>query len=320
MPQALSNLSVGAKVVDTTSLCYGAPIVFKVVAKNHTGYPVNSVTLISDKILCIKAFDAMEASNSDSNRRLYGNNRYLYANLRCWLNSEAAAWYAAQHGADAPPSAANVSSGYNPYETESGFMTGLSAAFKATILPTTRTVVKNTVTDGGGTETVTDKFFLASVTEVGLANEGVAEGTLLAGFSNDASRVAYPTAEAVANSNYTNSSFNTGAGWYYWLSTPYAADSCYVRYVHSTGTLTFSYAYIGYRGVRPLCNLNSEILVSDSPNTNGNYEFVWNTAPNIPVHFDGAWKNSTPYVKQSGVWKPVTKAYVKQSGTWKQTV
>ena len=38
-------------------------------------------------------------------------------------------------------------------------------------------------------------MFLASTTEVGLANEnGIAEGSRLALFSNDASRVAYPTA------------------------------------------------------------------------------------------------------------------------------
>lgn len=320
MPQALSNLSVGAKVVDTTSLYYGSPIVFKIVDKNHAGYPANSVTLISEKILCVKAFDAKEPSNSDSNRSLYGNNRYIYSNLRQWLNSEAAAWYVAQHSTDTPPITENVLSEYNPYASEPGFMTGLSANFKAAILSTSRTVAKNTVTDGGGTETVTDKIFIASVTEVGLSNEGSTEGTLLAGFSNDVSRVAYPTSEAVANSNYQNSNFNIGAGWVYWLSTPFYISSMGARLVTTTGSLNDNRAYVGTVGVRPLCNLNSEILVSDSPNTNGNYEFVWNTAPNIPVHFDGAWANSTPYVKQSGIWKPVTKAYVKQSGTWKQTV
>lgn len=282
MPQKLSALPIQAKVKDTTSLYYGKPIVYKVVAKNHTGFPASSVTVIADKILCLKAFDAKEASNSDANRQNYGNNRYLYANLRRWLNSEAAAWYAAQHGADAPPNASNVSGGYNPYESEPGFMAGLSAAFKAAILSTARTVVKNTVADGGGTETVTDKFFLASVTEVGLANEGVAEGTLLAGFSDNASRIAYPTAEAVANSNYTNSSINTGAGWYYWLSTPYAASSYYVRTVYSDGALSYALAYGGYGGVRPLCNLNSEILVSDTADSDGAYTIVWNQPPTNP--------------------------------------
>ena len=49
-------------------------------------------------------------------------------------------------------------------------------------------------------------MFLPSTTEVGLANENsIAEGSLWALFTTaDSSRLAYPTAEAVANSNYTN--------------------------------------------------------------------------------------------------------------------
>lgn len=44
-------------------------------------------------------FDATEPSNGNSDRRNYGNNRYIYSNLRQWLNSPAAAgqWYTAQH-------------------------------------------------------------------------------------------------------------------------------------------------------------------------------------------------------------------------------
>ena len=50
-----------------------------------------------------------------------------------------------------------------------------------------------------------------------------------------------------------------------WNLTPWTCDasySCNVRYVISSGAMNWSNAYIGYSGVRPLCYLKSEILVS----------------------------------------------------------
>lgn len=50
----------------------------------------------------------------------------------------------------------------------------------------------------------------------------------------------------------------------WWLVTPYstlAAYSCYVRSVDADGTLNSNNACDGYRGVRPLCYLSSEIYV-----------------------------------------------------------
>ena len=159
----------------------------------------------------------------------------------------------------------------------------LDPKFVAELLTTTQTVARNTVTDGGSYETVTSKMFLPSTTEVGLANENnIAEGTLLALFSNNASRVAYPTAQCVSNSEYTNSDFSTSKGWYWWLRTPYSSNASNVRNVISDGSLSSSHAYYGYNGVRPLCNLKSSILVSDSPNSDGNYTVIYNSAPSAP--------------------------------------
>ena len=155
--------------------------------------------------------------------------------------------------------------------------------FVAALLDTTVTVAKNTVTDGGSYETVTAKMHLPSTTEVGLANEnGIAEGSKLALFSDNTSRLAYPTAECVSNSDYTSSNFNTSSSWYWWLRTPYSGYSCHVRIVNSSGALFNNNAYYGHRGVRPLCNLKSDILVSDNKNSRGNYEFQWNAAPSTP--------------------------------------
>ena len=158
----------------------------------------------------------------------------------------------------------------------------LDPKFVAELMETTLTVVKSS-TDGGSYETFKAKMFLASTTEVGLANENnIAEGSLLALFSNDASRVAYPTAQCVSNSEYTDANFSTSKGWYWWLRTPNSSNAGNVRIVGSDGSLNSSNAYYGGGGVRPLCNLKSSILVSDSPNSDGNYTVIYNSAPSAP--------------------------------------
>lgn len=51
----------------------------------------------------------------------------------------------------------------------------------------------------------------------------------------------------------------------WWLATSHSCLDSYsysVRCVYSSGALGSSYAYSGYCGVRPLCNLSSETLVS----------------------------------------------------------
>ena len=282
MAQSLNALAVGALVKDTGTLYNGKPIIWKIADKGHTGYPSGAVTLITERIISLKCFDAIESGNSDGNRRSYGNNRWTLSNVRQWLNSQAAAgkWYSAQHSADAAPTNANVWSNYNEYDAEAGFLAGFSANFIAALLTTTHTVGKATV-DGGGTESCTDKIFLATCTEVGLSGD-VTAGSKLALFSDNNSRLAYPTAEAVSKSEYTDGNFNVNSPWYWWLADAYASYSCDVRGVHSSGALDWSGAYGGSRGVRPLCNLSSGILVSDSPDSDGAYTIIWNRAPSKP--------------------------------------
>ena len=283
MSQSISALPVKAKVKDTSTTYYGVPIIWEIGDKNHAGYPANSVTLVAANILKLACFDAKESGNSNSDRRRYGNNRYSLSNLRQWLNKAGSPWYQAQHGADAAPTNANVWSNYNEYDDEAGFLTGFSAQMLAAILNTTLTVAKASV-DGGGSETVTDRVFLLSKAEVGLgAENGVSEGSTLAMFSDNASRQCRPTAQAVANSEYTSGSLSASQPWWYWLRSPYASDSYYVRDVISGGTLgDGNGAYRGDSGVHPALNLSSSILVSDSPDSDGAYTIVWNQAPTTP--------------------------------------
>ena len=115
MAQKISALPVKAKVRDTKTKYKGAVIGWVIGDKNHAGYPGSSVTLVSERMLTLKCFDAIE-SGGGSSRNSYGNNRYIYANIRQWLNKAGTGWYVKQHTYDQPPSNANVWSNYNEYD------------------------------------------------------------------------------------------------------------------------------------------------------------------------------------------------------------
>lgn len=281
MAQKISALPVKAKVRDTKTKYKGAVIGWAIGDKNHAGYPASSVTLVSECMLTLKCFDAIESGGGNS-RNSYGNNRYIYANIRQWLNKAGTGWYVKQHTYDQPPSNANVWSNYNEYDAEAGFKTGFGAEMLAAILPTTLIVAKPTC-DGGGSETLTDDIFLLSSTEVGLgAENGISEGSVLAMFSDNTSRLCKPTAQAVSNSEYTNSSLSASQNWYWWLRSPNAGNGYYARNVNLDGTLNYGNACSGDGGVRPALNLSSEILVSDTPDSEGYYTIIWNNAPTTP--------------------------------------
>ncbi len=148
------------------------------------------------------------------------------------------------------------------------------------MLDTTIRVAKNTVTDGGSYEDVVRKFFIPSTTELNLANENsIAEGVVLSAYSGaeKAARIAYATQAVITNTLSASRPVSTKAAWLYWLRTPNSANSYSVRVMHDSGTLTHSYAYSGFNGLRPLCNLRSDILVSDSVDGDGCYQTIITT-------------------------------------------
>lgn len=280
MAKLLSALPVGAIVKSANTKYNGTAIRFIV---GHQDTTNGRTKLVTEKMITLKAFDAKEASNSNSNRASYGNNRYSVSNIDQWLNSAASSWYSARHSADAAPTNANVWSNYNEYDTEAGFLTNFEADFRAAILDTVIRVALNTVTDGGGYEDITRKVYLLSNTEVGLANENsVAEGTVWSYFNSATRRQCMPTAEAVSKSEYTSSSLTSSSNWFWWLRTPYAGSAYDARYVSTDGSLDTSSAYHGNRGVRPALELASTNLVSDSTDTDGAYILQWNQPPTDP--------------------------------------
>ena len=85
-------------------------------------------------------------------------NRWSDSDMRQWLNSDGAAnaWFVPNGDSDTTPSYAN----------KAGFMYTFTAAEKACISPAVHVLALNDAL-GGGTETVTDKVWLASAYEIG---------------------------------------------------------------------------------------------------------------------------------------------------------
>ena len=183
-----------------------------------------SVSLLGNKM-----WDNKEPSNSDSNRRSYGNNRYIYSNIHQWLNAtKATGWYTAQHSTDAAPD----------YSSQAGFLSGWSENHIAALDRATLTVSRSS-TDGGGTETFVSRVALMSTTELGLES-GTGNGRL----------------------DILNSNGDRATGSDYWTRTPYPFYSSIVGHVDESGTLGTNYDANNAFGVRPLCSPKSTSLVS----------------------------------------------------------
>lgn len=103
----------------------------------------------------------------------YGYNRYRDSAYRQWLNSIMPKnyWWESTHLGDVAPS---------QLSTVDGFMLGLDSDFLQVINPVKVQVAANTVTDGGVTDVMYDKFWLPSIEEMyGVPQKAGVEGEYL---------------------------------------------------------------------------------------------------------------------------------------------
>lgn len=284
--KTLGNLLVGARVFDPNTKYYGVPIVWRIMEHNHEGDPENSTAVISDKVLCLKAFDAREpkyagsSSSNNSNIQKYGNANYALSNILQWANSDADAWmwYAPQHEYDHSPDTTDYVTA-NTYESEAGFLKGFSSGFKENMLDVTKKI---------GTE-VTRKIHLPTLTELAGDDSYSEDDSSIKPyelFSDDASRKAEITEESKKKDE---GSFDS-----YWTATTYSVYE--VRCVYKSGKAIYESSYVAsnrkkaydgqYNGFRPYCCLNSDIIVSDKPDENGVYTLFLKSKPDKPVDPD----------------------------------
>lgn len=105
------NISVGDYL--TLGEYLGEPIVWRCV-----GIDANGPLMLSDKILCFKAYD-VAGNYGVYLRRIHGSNHWETSSLKHWLNSEGTVDWS---GRASIPNKASCFDGYNAYDTEAGFL------------------------------------------------------------------------------------------------------------------------------------------------------------------------------------------------------
>ena len=293
MSQALSNLAIGSKVKFGSYSVNGEaaqPIVWTIVAKNHTGYPSNSVTLHTSEIIDIRCIDEKEPNNSNSDRQKNGNGRYSVSNLDQWLNKDNAAgkWYVAAHDADQAPDLDSTVERKRPYAERPGFLNAFTQVEKDAILSTTIQATGQNI-DNSQYETIERKVFLPSYTEIGLSNTyAPIEGSTWGYYTDNASRVAYLTQQSFdAIPGYVSTITSPV---YWWLRTVIYDD---IQFGNTQISATGSSAYTtpnNMGGIRPALNLSNTLKVSDTTDTDGCYTFTW---PSHPMPWVGGTETYT---------------------------
>ena len=190
--------------------------------------------------------DVNNAINGNTNslqRGLLGNNRYSVSAMRQYLNSSAAAGsvWTPKHNFDRAPSWAT---------STAGFLNGIDEDFLSVIGEVTKVTALNTVSDGGGSETTTEKFFLLSRSEVYGGNEVTGgEGSAYPYYAN------YSDLAAPGTGNDTNRiKYRNGSAQYWWLRSPIAGIAIHVRLVGQEGNVDFNFATYDKR-IAPACNI-----------------------------------------------------------------
>jgi hypothetical protein len=290
MSQTISNLPIGAKIkfgrhqVNAETPWY---ITWTVVAKNHNSspaYPANSVTLHASESIDLRIYDAGEYGD-----QTHGNYLYSHSNIRQWLNSRAGAgkWFRAQHSDDHPPSAEYDTYG-TEYASRPGFLYNFSDEEYNSILSTT---VRTRASDAGQRDTV-DKIFLPSMVELGLESS-TGEGSTWEYYSNP-DYLAAPLSQNVYDN--TLASFKEDIPEEVLQSYAYFTRTRYQYYVaYHVGAVIWGVSdkdNTGYciasvpSAIRPVINVSSSLLISDTTDSDGCYTTTWNIAPTAPSYLN----------------------------------
>ena len=296
---------------------YGEPILWRCVDIDENG-PL----MLSDRIICFKAFDAAGYDTSGSHNRgysdgyyrqkSYGSNYWGDSNIRSWLNSNDSAGNIKWLCGNAPVLSGmreykvGLSGGIR-YDNEAGFLTNFSIDEKNLM----KQVSQKCLIDGreysstdksphvynsdinnviqnysnANSETISDKVFLIDVKQLYriYANRAIL---------GDSYYVATPT--NAATNNYQS------ARNYYWLRTPVAETtpstygSADVRCVFADGSVKYNTANISSRGIRPAFYLN--LLSCSITRGNGTatvpYIVTGNSGSNTPVSVHKPYTNN----------------------------
>ena len=215
-----------------------------------TGTTYTLLNLSTGDAIPFSSYDSIKKCGiNDINVLRYGYNRYKMSAQRQWLNSDAeiGEWWEAQHFGDVAPS---------QLATRPGFLKGLDDDFLAVINPVKVQVAANTVTDGGVTDIMYDKFWLTSLEEMyGVPQAAGVEGAYFPYWKE----VTGLTSPSNGSSTVTNDARKikpinapSGSAVAVRLRSAYRGSSTNTWYVSSAGYLATSSAYTSY-GALPAC-------------------------------------------------------------------
>ena len=237
--EASRYFAVGDQLMSTYN---GVPVVWDIIGINHDtptdAAKTFSMTIQTRDCLQNVQFDAPEPTNTDANRQLYGNNRYIHSAIKQWLNSnESVFTWVSKHQYDAAPTGA-------PY-TGAGFLKLLDPELVAVIGAVDKQVAVATV-DGGGQDLFSDKVFLLSRKEIYGTDEGAVTGEKV-----------YPFYSAMAGDATDGAlagriKLLSNAARYWWLRSPGVGYSHYSRLVSPDGGVSGYYA-CSADGLAPAC-------------------------------------------------------------------
>lgn len=286
MAQNLSNLPIGAKIKFGKHSINGETaqdIIWVVAAKNHSGYPSNSVTLITDKIIDLRCFDAVEPNSTDNYAKQYGSPRYELSNIRQWLNSDKVAgqWYETKHTYDQAPTADYA--GGSHYANRPGFLNSFSVGERNAILTTSIKYYDHI----NGTKTLNDKVFIPSYQELtgDAATDALkAEGSQFPYFIASYIPASQMTLQVYNNTLSTSKPHFPEAGWAWWTrSVGDSGENVITIGGSSDLPLATATPRSESTGVRPAMNLSSGLSISDTTDTDGCYTPILNLAPPAPT-------------------------------------
>lgn len=237
---AATNISIGDYIQMGTY--YGEPILWRCVDIDQNG-PL----ILSDKIICIKPFDAYGTNANGSHgrgwsngykRKQEGSNYWGDSNIRCWLNSNAnsgdVVWTCGN-----PPDDENCRGKCDGYSNEKGFLTNFTSN-ELEVIKTVRQYTDLDEYDKSGSKYFEDRCFLLSVTQAKKVLTRFGENYY----------VAKVTQQAYENCEYTFGDMSPNENWTYWLRTPCDYYSQQLYLVRKEGYLTDSCA-ANSSGIRP---------------------------------------------------------------------
>lgn len=204
-------------------------------------------------------FDNKEPSNNSDSKRKSGNNRWMYSNLRQWLNKSGKNWYTKQHSADTAPTI--------PKPTNvNGFLDCLPAEFVDACI-TAKNSTKTHSVDGGGYDTTYDKFFPLSMSQANMKFTGSSglnyesEGRYWEYWRNKQGGTDYWSGTeggredlAANDARIIYNIENHSSACYWWLRSACLGESNCVRIVYPSGSgCAHAVTYIDIIRVAPAC-------------------------------------------------------------------